>query len=326
MKLSRRRFLHLAAGAATLPVMSSFAWAQTYPTRPVRIIVPIAAGGANDILARLIGQWLSERLGQTFVIENRPGGGSNIGTEAVVRAPPDGYTLLSIGPSAVINATLFDKLNFNFLRDIAPIAGISRELNVMVVHPSFPATTVSEFIVYAKANPGKLSMASAGIGSAPHMSGELFKSMTGVNLVHVPYRGGAPALADLLGGQVHVMFASMSASIAYVRAGRLRALAVTIATRSEALPDIPTVAEAGIPGYDVNAWVCLMATGGTPAPIIARLNAEVRKMMALPEVRDSFTKQGLEGSTMSPEELGAYIKVESAKWASVLENAKVKKP
>src|SRR5215470_11027385 len=197
MKLPRRRFLHLAAGAATLPVMSRFAWAQTYPTRPVRIIVPIAAGGANDILARLIGQWLSERLGQSFVIENRPGGSSNIGTEAVVRAPPDGYTLLSIGPSAVINATLYDKLNFNFIRDVAPVAGISRELNVMVVHSSFPAKTVLEFIAYAKTH--KVNMASAGIGSTPHVTGELFKMMTGIDMIHVPYRGGAPAMTDLLG-------------------------------------------------------------------------------------------------------------------------------
>src|SRR5262245_44424252 len=227
MKLPRRQFLHLAAGAASLPAVSRIAWAQAYPTRLVRVIVPIAPGGAQDILARLMGQWLSERLGQPFVIDNRPGGGSNIGTEAVVRAPADGHTLLLIPPDSAINATLYDKLNFNFIRDIAPVAGIVRVPNVMVVHPSFPAKTVPEFIAYAKANPGKITMASAGVGSTSHMSGELFKMMAGVNMVHVPYRGQPFALTDLLGGQVQVDFATMPPSIEYIKTGRLRAPAVT---------------------------------------------------------------------------------------------------
>jgi tripartite-type tricarboxylate transporter receptor subunit TctC len=249
MKLPRRNFLHLAAGAAALPVVSRFARAQAYPTRPVRIIVPVAPAGSADIVARLIGQWLSERLGQQFVIDNRPGGGTSIGTEAVVRAPADGYTLLMVGLSNAINATLYDKLNFNFIRDIAPVAGIDREPLVMVVNPSVPAKTVPEFIAYAKANPGKINMASAGNGTPSHVSGELFKMMTGVNLVHVPYRGGGPALTDLLGGQVQVMLASISSSIEYVRAGKLRPLAVTTSTRSDALPDIPSVGDF-VPGFE----------------------------------------------------------------------------
>ena len=251
MEFCRRRLLHLAAGAAVLPALSGFASAQTYPSRPVRIIVGFAAGGPNDILARLIGQWLSERLGQPFVIENRPGAGSNIATEAVVRATPDGYTLLMAGPSGAINATLYDKLNFNFIRDIAPVAGVVRQPSVIVVTPSVPATTVPEFIAYAKANPGKLSMASGGIGSPGHVSGELFKMMTGVNMAHVPYRGGAPALTDLLAGQVQVYFSPTPAAIEYIRAGKLRALAVTTASRSEALPKIPTVGEF-VPGYEAS--------------------------------------------------------------------------
>src|SRR5437763_9744334 len=243
MKLHRRRFLHLAAGAAALPAASRCAWAQTYPTRPVRWIVPYPPGGATDIQARLLGQRLSERLGQPFVVENRPGGGGNIGTEAVVRAPADGYTLLLVGPNSAINATLYDKLNFNFIRDIAPVASISREPLVMLVNPSVPAKTIPELIAYAKANPGKLNMASGGTGTGPHMAGELFKMMADVNLVHVPYRGGGPALTDLLGGQVQVMFPGPASAIAYIRTGTLRPLAVTTATRSEALPDVSTVGE-----------------------------------------------------------------------------------
>ena len=250
MKLPRRQFLHLAAGAAALPAVSRIAWAQAYPTRPVRIDRRLSAGGATDIVARLMGQWLSERLGQPFVIENRPGAGGNIGTEAVVRAPPDGYTLLLVAAVNAINATLYDKLNFNFIRDIAPVAGIIRKPLVMVVNPSVPAKTVPEFIAYAKANPGKINMASAGNGTAPHVAGELFKMMAGVDMVHVPYRGAAPALTDLIGGQVQVMFAMHGPSIEHIRAGKLRALAVTTATRSEALPDVPTVGEfrAGLRG------------------------------------------------------------------------------
>src|SRR5262245_11691295 len=248
MKLLRRQFLHLAAGAAVLPTVPRVAWAQSYPARPVRLIVPIAAGGSQDIFARLVGQWLSERLGQPFVIDNRPGGGGNIGTEAVVRAPPDGYTLLLVSGANLINAALYEKLNFNFIRDVAPIAGIIRVPHVTVVHPSVPAKTVPEFIAYAKAYPGKVNMASGGTGNATHLTGELFKMMAGVDMVHVPYRGGGPAFADLLGRQVQVFFPTMVSSIEYVRAGSLRALAVTTATRSEVLPDIPTVGEF-VPGY-----------------------------------------------------------------------------
>ena len=249
MKLPRRKFLHLALGAAALPAMSSITRAQTYPSRPARIVVPFAAGGATDINARLIGQWLSERLGQQFVIENRPGAGSNVGTEVVVNAPPDGYTLLLIGASSTINATLYDKLNFNFLRDITPVSGIMSIPFILAVNPSFPAKTVSEFIAYARANPGKVNMASGGTGTAGHMSGELFKMMAGVNMVHVPYRGEALALTDMLGGHVQAMFGTMPASIEYVRSGKLRALAVTSARRSELLPDLPTMGDF-VPGYE----------------------------------------------------------------------------
>jgi len=253
MKLPhRRQFLHLAAGAAALPAMSRVAGAEAYPTRPVRIIVPVTAGAVNDILARLMGQWLSERLGQQFVIENRPGGGSKIGTEAVVRAPADGYTLLLVANTAAINATLYDKLNYNFIRDIAPVASIIRAPYVMAVNPTVPAKTVPEFVAYAKANPGKISMASTGIGSGTHIAGELFKMMTGINMLHVPYRGGIPALTDLLGGEVQVLFVTPVSSIEHIKTGRLRALAVTTATRSDALPDVPTVGEF-VPGYEASA-------------------------------------------------------------------------
>jgi tripartite-type tricarboxylate transporter receptor subunit TctC len=252
MKLPRRNFLHLAAGAAALPAVPRFAWAQSYPWRPVRIVVTFPAGSTSDILARPMAQWLQERLGQPFVVDNRPGAGGTIGTEAVVRASPDGYTLLLISGAHTINATLYDKLSFNFIRDIAPVAGISRETGVMVVNPSVPAETVPDFIAYAKANPGKINMASAGIGASTHVAGELFKMMTGVNMVHVPYRGSPPALTDLLGGQVHVYFGPIAGSIEYVRAGTLRALAVTTAKRSEALPDLPTVGEF-VPGYEASA-------------------------------------------------------------------------
>ena len=254
MKLPRRRFLQLAAGAAALPAVPCVAWAQSYPSRPVRIVVGFAPGGANDTLARLIGQWLSERLGQPFVIENRPGAASNIATEAVVRAPADGYTLLLVGAPQVINATLYDKLNYNFLRDIAPVASISREASVMVVNTLVPAKTVPEFIAYAKANPGKINMATAGSGAGSHMTGELFKMMTGVNMQHVPYRGVAPALTDLIGGQAQVMFPATVGSIEYIRAGRLHALAVTTATRLDVLPNIPTVGDF-VPGYEFELLV-----------------------------------------------------------------------
>ena len=253
MKLPRRQFMHLAAGTLALPALSSIACAQTYPVRPVRLVVGFAAGNSADLLARLIAHWLSERLGQPFVIDNRPGAGSNIASEAVVKAPADGYTLLSVGPPAAINATLYDKLNYNFMRDIAPVAGLMRVPNVIALNPAVPAKTVAEFIAYAKANPGKVNMSSGGNGTSSHVSGELFKMMAGVNMVHVPYRGAAPALTDLLGGQVHVMFPALAGAIEYIRAGRLRALAVTTLNRSEALPEIPTVDDF-VPGYEASTW------------------------------------------------------------------------
>src|SRR6516164_122935 len=279
MKLPRRKFLHLAAGAAALPAVSRIARARAYPSRPVRLIVPLAPGGATDIIGRLIGQWMSERLGQPFVIDNRPGGGGNIGTEAVVRASPDGYTILMASTTNTINVTLYDKLNFNFIRDIAPVATISRYTFVMLVHPSMPAKTVPEFIAYAKANPGKINMASGGIGGATHVHGELFKMMTGVNIVHVPYRGQAPALADLLAGQVHVMFPNIAVPIEYIKTGRLRALAVTAATRSDALPDIPTVGEF-VPGYEASGWSGFGSPKSTPTEVIDKLNREINTALA----------------------------------------------
>jgi len=291
MNLPRRRFLHLAAGAAALPSMSRFAWAQAYPTRPVRFIVGFAPGGAADIMARLTGQWLSEQLGQQFVIENRPGAAGNIATEAAVRSPPDGYTLLLANSVNAINATLYDKLNFNLIRDIAPVASIHREPNVMEVNPSVPVKTVPEFIIHAKANPGKINMASAGIGSISHVSGELFKMMTGVSLVHVPYRGAGPALVDLLGGQVQVSFSTMSSSIEYVRAGKLRVLAVTTATRSPALPDVPTVAEF-VPGYETSFWTGIAAPKNTPAAIVDKLNDEMNSALADPKMKARMAELG----------------------------------
>ena len=291
MKLPRRGFLQLAVGAAALPAVSRIARAQAYPTRPVRIIVSFAAAGPNDISARLMGQWLSERLGQQFVIENRPGAGSNIGTEMVVRASPDGYTLLLVGPPAAINATLYDNLNFNFIRDIAPVAGIMRVPEVMMVNPSVPAKTLPEFIAYAKANAGKINMASAGSGSVPHVAGELFKFMAGVNMVHVPYRGGGPALIDLLGGQVQVMFEPTISSIEYIRTGRLRALAVTTVTRSDALPDIPTVSEF-VPGFEASAWYGIGAPKNTPTEIVDKLNGEINAGLADPKIRERLADLG----------------------------------
>jgi tripartite-type tricarboxylate transporter receptor subunit TctC len=281
MKLPRRQFLHLAAGAAALPAVSRMARAQAYPTRPVRVIVPFAPAGDTDLIARLIGQWLSERLGQPFIIENRPGAGTNIGTEAVVRAPADGYTLLLASPPSAINATLYEKLNFNFIRDIAPVAGVIRAPFVMEVNLSVLAKTVSEFIAYAKTNPGKITMASAGIGSGPHVAGELFKMMARVNMIHVPYRGQGPALTDLLGGQVQLYFAGIPSSIEYIRAGKLRALAVTTATRSEVLPDIPTVS-GFLPGYEASFWGGFGAPKNTPVKIVDRLNSEINAALVDP--------------------------------------------
>jgi tripartite-type tricarboxylate transporter receptor subunit TctC len=317
MKLPRRKFLHLVAGAGALPAVSRIAWAQTYPARPVRIVVGFPPGGPTDIAARLIGQSLSERLGQQFVIENRPGAGSNIGTEAVVRAPPDGYTLFLAYSANAINATLYDKLNFSFIRDIAPVAAINREPLVMLVNPSFPAKTVPEFIAYAKANPGKINFASGGNGTPPHVSGELFKMMTGVNLVHVPYRGGGPALTDLLGGQVQAMFVAISASIEYVRAGNLRALAVTSASRSDALPDIPTVGDF-IPGYEASTWCGIGAPKDTPAEVIDKLNKEINAGLVDPKMKARLANMGSTALPGSPADFGKLIAEETEKWAKVV--------
>jgi tripartite-type tricarboxylate transporter receptor subunit TctC len=297
--------------------VSRVAWAQAYPTRPVRWIVGFPPGGATDLTARLLGQWLSERLGQQFVIENRPGAGSNIGTEAVVRAPPDGYTLFLAYSANAINATLYDKLNFSFIRDIAPVAAINREPLVMLVNPSFPAKTVPEFIAYAKANPGKINFASGGNGTPPHVSGELFNMVTGVNLVHVPYRGGGPALTDLLGGQVQAMFVAISASIEYVRAGNLRPLAVTTASRSDALPDIPTVGDF-IPGYEASTWSGIGAPKGTPAEIIDKLNKEINAGLVDPKVKARLANMGSTALPGSPADFGKLIAEETEKWAKVV--------
>jgi tripartite-type tricarboxylate transporter receptor subunit TctC len=322
MKLPRRTFLHLAAGAAALPVTSRFAWAQDYPSRPVRVIVGFAPGGPVDIIARLISQWLSERLAQQFIVENRPGAGSNIGTEAVVRAPADGYTLLLITSTNAINTTLYDKLNFNFIRDIEPVASLLRTTHVMAVHPSVPAKTVPEFIDYAKANPGKINMASGGIGSAPHIYGELFKTMTGVDLVQVHSRGAGPALVDLLAGQVQIIFVNTAASIEYIRAGRLRALAVTTETRSEALPDVPTVGEF-LPGYEASGWNGVGVPKGTPAEIIDKLNREINTALADPKIK---ARPDLGGNVLalSPADFGKLIAEETEKWAKVVRAANIK--
>ena len=323
MKLPRRRVLHLAAGAAPLPALSRFAWAQAYPSRPVRIIVGFAPGGATDIMARLMGQSLSERLRQPFVIENKPGAATNIATEAVVNAAPDGYTLLVVTSVNAINASVYEKLNFNLIRDVVPIASIHREPFVMEANPSVPVKTVAEFIAYAKANPGKLTMASAGIGSGNHISGELFKMMTGVNLVHVPYRGGGPALVDLISGQVQVLFATMSSSIEYVRAGKLRALAVTTATRSSVLPDIPTVAEF-VPGYESSFWTGVGAPKNTPAEIVDKLNKEMNATLADPKFKARLADLGGTALSGSPLDFGKFVADETDKWAKVVKFAGVK--
>src|SRR5262245_18093249 len=323
MKLPRRRFLHLAAGAAVLPAVPRIARAQSYPSRPVRIIATTAPGGLPDILARLIGPWLSGRLGQQFVIENRPGGGSNIGTEAVVRAPPDGYTLLLVSTTNDINATLYDRLNFDFLRDIAPVAGIMVAPTVVVVNLSVPAKTIPEFIAYAKANPGKIILGSPGIGTPGHVTGEFFKMLAGVDLVHVPYRGGGPVMTDLLGGQVQVLFASTSLTIEHVRAGKLLALGVSTATRSEVLPNLPTVGEF-LPGFEASAWGGLGAPKSTPTAIVDRLNKEINAGLADPKIKARLAD--LEGTPLvgSPADFGNLIADETEKWGKVIRAANIK--
>jgi tripartite-type tricarboxylate transporter receptor subunit TctC len=323
MKPPRRRFLHLAAGAAALPVMSRIARAQAYPSRPVRIVVAFAAGGTTDIVARVIGQWLSERLRDQFIVENRPGGSGNTGTEAVVRSPADGYTLLAVAPANATNAALFDKLNFDFIRDIAPVAGVIRVPGVMEVNPSFPPRTVPEFIAYAKANPGKINYASAGSGTPQHVGGELFKLLTGVEMTHVPYRGNAPALTDLLGGQVQVMFDTMPNSIEYIKAGKLRPLAVTTATRWEGLPDIPTVGDF-VPGYEASGWYGLAAPKNTPADVVDKLNNEVNAALADPKMKARLADMGGTVLAGSPADFGKLIAAETEKWAKVIRAANIK--
>jgi len=323
MNQHRRNFLHLAAGAAALPALSGIARADSYPSRAVHIIVGFAAGGPNDISARLIGQWLSQRLSQQFVVENRTGAGGNIATELVVRSPADGYTLLLVPAPAAINATLYRSLNFNFIRDIAPIGGIVSVPEVLVVNPAVPAKTVPELIAYAKANPGKINMASAGVGSVPHVAGELFKFMTGLNLITVGYRGGGPALVDLLAGQVQMMFEPTLSTLPHIRAGKLRALAVTSAKRSAALPDVPTVGEF-VAGYEATAWFGLGAPKGTPAEILDKLNREVNAGLADAKIKAQLADLGGAPMPMTRAEFGTFIATETEKWAKVIKFANIK--
>jgi tripartite-type tricarboxylate transporter receptor subunit TctC len=323
MKVSRRRFLH---GIAAAPVLatSRFAWAQAYPSRPVRVIVPFAPAGTTDILARLIGQWLSDRLGQPFVIENRPGATTMIGTEAVVRSPADGYTLMLIGPPSAINTTLYEnRLSYNFLRDIAPVAAVFRVPNVVVVHPSLPATSIPELIAYAKANPGKINHESPGAGTSSHLAGELFKFMTGTNMVHVPYRGNAPALTDLLAGQVQLGFDTMPASIEYIKAGRLRALGIATVARSQRLPDLPSVSEF-VPGYESSAFFGFGAPADTPAAIVDKLNGEINAGLADPKLKARLADLGGVLVAGSPADFKALIAAETEKWAKVIRAANIK--
>jgi tripartite-type tricarboxylate transporter receptor subunit TctC len=319
----RRKFLHLAVGAAMAPVLSQSGWAQAYPSRPVRIIVGIAPGGANDLLARLIGQWLSERLGQPFVIENRPGAGGNLGAEAAVRSAPDGHTLLMIAMNVAINATLHDKLSFNFIRDTAPVASIANQPNIVVVNPLVPAKTLPEFIAYAKAHPGKLNMASAGNGTGPHMSGEMFKMMAGVDMVHVPYRGAAPAITDLIAGRMQVMFLGPALTLEHIRAGRLRALAVTTTARWEELPHLPTVGEF-VPGYESTTWFGIVAPRNTPTEIVDKLNKEVNAGLADATIQSRLADLGGGRFVSSAAEFGKFIADETEKWAKVIRRANIK--
>jgi tripartite-type tricarboxylate transporter receptor subunit TctC len=320
IKLARRKFLQLAAGAAALSALPSIASAQAYPTRPIHLIVGTAPGGPQDILARLMGQYLSERLGQPIIVENRPGAGTNIGTEAVVKAPADGYTLLLVNAASAINATLYAKLNFNFIRDIAPVAGIDREPLAMQLNPLVPAKSIPEFIAYAKTAPGKINFASGGIGAPSHIAGELFKMMAGVNLLHVPYRGAAPALTDLLGGQVQVYFGPIPSSIEYIKTGKLRALAVTTATRSDALPDVPTMGEF-LPGYEASTWNGLGAPRNTPVEIIEKLNREIDAGLADPTIKARIAALGGTVFSSTPAGFGKFIADETEKWSKVIKFA-----
>ena len=323
MKLLRRQFLHLAAGALALPTVSRIALALDYPTRPVHVIVGYPPGSGPDIEARLIGQWLSDRLGQPFIVENRPGAASNLATEAVVHAPADGYMLLLVASANASNATLYDKLSFNFIRDIAPVASIMRAPFVMQVNPSFPAKSVPEFVAYAKANPRKINMASSGNGTLPHVCGELFKMMTGIDMVHVPYRGGAPAMVDLMSGQVQVGFSVVTETIEHIKSGKLRALAVTTAARSEVLPDVPTISEF-VPGYEASAWVGIGAPSNTPTAIIEKLNADINAGLTDPKLKARFAELGATVFVGSPANFGGFIADETEKWAKVVKFAGIK--
>jgi tripartite-type tricarboxylate transporter receptor subunit TctC len=323
MKFPRRQFLHLAAGAAALPAVSRIARAQTYPARPVRWIVSFAAGGPNDIVARLVGQYLSEKLGQQVIIENKGGAGGNVGMEAVLRSPPDGYAIGFVAPNNAINATMYEKLPFDFLRDSAPVGGMMLLTNVMVVNPDVPAKTVAEFIAYAKANPGKLNMASSGIGTSVHMSGELFKMMTGINMQHVPYRGSAPAMQDLLTNRVQVMFDNLPGSVQYIKAGTLRALGVTAGKRADAIPDVPTIGET-VPGYEAIVWYGISVPKGTPQEIINTLNGTLNAVLADPKLRVRLTELGGVPMPTSPAEFGKLVAEETEKWGKVVRAANIK--
>jgi tripartite-type tricarboxylate transporter receptor subunit TctC len=320
----RRRFLRLAAGACAAPAISRLAWGRSYPSHPVRIIVGFAAGGPNDILARLIGQRLSQRLGRPFIVENRPGAGSNLATEAVVRAPADGYTLLLVGSPNAINATLYDNLNFNFIRDIAPVAGLIRGALVMVVHASVPALTIAEFIAYAKANPGKLNFASAGIGTAPHLAAEMIKLKTGIEMTHVPYRGIGAAYPDVMSGKVQLAFSSIAGAVPFTGDQRVRPIATTGSVRSPVYPDVATVAESGLPGFDVDLWIGIFAPAGMPPAVTAKLNAEVNKVLQHPELKAAFAKIGVSPRGTSPEEGAAFVRSEYDKWKKVIVEGKIK--
>jgi tripartite-type tricarboxylate transporter receptor subunit TctC len=323
MKLPRRKFLHLVAGAAALPAVSRIAWAQAYPARPVRLIVGFPAGGVADLFARLFGQWLSERLGQQFIIENRPGAGSNLAAEVVVRAPPDGYTLLQFTSSNCWNVALYDKLGFDIIRDIVPVASTHTGIGVLVVHPSFPAKTFAEFLAHVKANPGKINMASGGVGSAQHVYGELFKSIAGVEMLHVPYRGGGPALIDLLAGQVPVMFDTLATSMEHIKAGKLRALAVTSATRSEMLPNVPAVAEF-VPTYEASGWQGLGAPRNTPVEIIDTLNREINAGLADPKIKARIAGLGYTVFTSSPADFVKFVPEYTKRWVKIIRAANIK--
>jgi len=323
MKLPRRNFLHLAAGAAALPTASRVAWAQAYPTRPVHWIVSFAAGGANDIVARIVGQYLSDHLGQQFIIENRSGAGGNVGMQSVLSSVPDGYTIAFVGPNYAINPTLYEKLPFNFIRDSAPVAGLIRLANVMAVHPAVPANNVAEFIAYAKANPGKINYASGGVGTSPHLSGELLKMMTGINLVHVPYRAAASAYPDLMAGQVQMLFDNIPSSIGHIKTGKVRALGVTAPKRVAAIPDVPTIGET-VPGYEVSIWYGIAAPRGTPSEIVGKLNQAVNAVLADPKLQARLAELGGEPMPMAPAEFGKLVAEETEKWAKVIRAANIK--